>query len=123
MQNRNLKAYARYDSSGRIIGGSTVLRLKKPKGNYQQVTSYECCNTIISVSATPTGVFATTTTITVKCGTNTISVITQGTATLATIVTNLNTNYPGLGVFSTDGTVLTLTGPICATAALTVVKS
>lgn len=42
---RPLKAYVRYDGSGRIIAGSLVLRRKKPKvGNWQEIQGYECCN-------------------------------------------------------------------------------
>jgi len=44
---RDLKAYVRYDGSGRVIAGSLVLRRNKPKvGNWQQVQGYECCNDV-----------------------------------------------------------------------------
>lgn len=42
---RDLKAYVRYDGSGRVIAGSLVLRRKKPAvGNWHQIQGYECCN-------------------------------------------------------------------------------
>lgn len=42
---RDLKAYVRYDGSGRVIAGSLVLRRAKPKvGNWKEVQGYECCN-------------------------------------------------------------------------------
>ena len=42
---RDLKAYVRYDGSGRVVAGSLILRRNKPKvGNWQQVQGYECCN-------------------------------------------------------------------------------
>ena len=42
---RDLKAYARYDGSGRIVGGSLILRRKKPKvGKWVEVQGYQCCN-------------------------------------------------------------------------------
>ena len=42
---RDLKAYSRFDGTGRIVPGSTVLRRIKPKnGNWIEVQAYECCN-------------------------------------------------------------------------------
>lgn len=42
---RDLKAYVRYDGSGRVIAGSLVLRRKKPAvGNWHEIQGYECCN-------------------------------------------------------------------------------
>jgi len=42
---RPLKAFVRFDGSGRVVAGSLVLRRKKPKvGNWQEITAYECCN-------------------------------------------------------------------------------
>ena len=42
---RDLKSYARFDGTGRIIPGSLVLRRNKPKvGNWKEVPAYECCN-------------------------------------------------------------------------------
>jgi hypothetical protein len=44
---RDLKAYARFDGSGRIVPGSLVLRRNKPKvGKWQEVQGYECCNDV-----------------------------------------------------------------------------
>jgi hypothetical protein len=43
---RDLKAYSRFDGTGRIVPGSTVLRRNKPKnGNWKEVQAYECCDT------------------------------------------------------------------------------
>ena len=43
---RDLKAYVRYDGSGRVVAGSLVLRRSIPKvGKWQEVQGYECCNT------------------------------------------------------------------------------
>ena len=42
---RDLKAYSRFDGTGRIVPGSTVLRRNKPKvGKWIEVQAYECCN-------------------------------------------------------------------------------
>lgn len=49
MSNRkDLKAFVRYDRSGRIIPGSLILQRSKPKvGDWQQIDTYECCNPVI----------------------------------------------------------------------------
>lgn len=42
---RDLKAFVRYDGSGRVVAGSLIFRKKKPTvGNFQQINSYKCCN-------------------------------------------------------------------------------
>ena len=42
--NRDLKAYVRYDGSGRVVAGSLVLRKNKPKvGKWKEVQGYQCC--------------------------------------------------------------------------------
>jgi hypothetical protein len=42
---RDLKAYVRFDGTGRIIPGSLVLRRNKPKnGNWKETQAYECCD-------------------------------------------------------------------------------
>ena len=62
--NRNLKAYVRYDGSGRVVPGSLVLRKNKPKvGNFQEVQGYQCCN---SVTLTYTVTSPTITGVTLK---------------------------------------------------------
>ena len=46
MSSRPLKAYVRFDGSGRIVAGSLILRKNKPKvGKWQEIITYECCNT------------------------------------------------------------------------------
>jgi len=42
---KNLRAWVRYDGSGRIIPGSLELRVNKPKvGNWTELRAYECCD-------------------------------------------------------------------------------
>jgi len=42
---KDLKSYARFDGSGRIIPSSNVLRRKMPKGgNWYEGPAYLCCN-------------------------------------------------------------------------------
>lgn len=44
---RSLKAFVRYDGTGRVIAGSLILQASKPKvGNWQEINAYECCNYI-----------------------------------------------------------------------------
>lgn len=63
---RDLKAYVRFDGSGRVVPGSLVLRRKKPKvGKWQEIIGYECCN---DVTTTTTTVVPTTTTTTISGG-------------------------------------------------------
>ncbi len=53
---RPLKAFVRFDGSGRVVAGSLVLRRKKPKvGNWQEITAYECCNPTTTQKSFPAG--------------------------------------------------------------------
>jgi hypothetical protein len=46
--NKKLRAFARFDGSGRVIPGSMVMRKRKPKvGRWQEITAYECCGPAI----------------------------------------------------------------------------
>jgi len=50
---RPLKAYVRFDGTGRIVPSSLILRRKKPKvGNWVEIPAYECCNDT-TTTATP----------------------------------------------------------------------
>jgi hypothetical protein len=43
--NKRLKAFVRFDGSGRVVAGSLILRKNKPKvGKWQEISAYECCN-------------------------------------------------------------------------------
>lgn len=62
--NNKLKAYVRYDGTGRVIAGSLILQRFKPKvGNWQEIDANECCNptTTTTTTATPTTTTTTTT--------------------------------------------------------------
>jgi len=42
--NQNLKAYVRYDGSGRVVAGSLILRRQKPKvGKWEEINTSLCC--------------------------------------------------------------------------------
>lgn len=61
---RPLKAFVRFDGSGRIVAGSLILRKNKPKvGKWKEIPAYECCNftTTTTTTAAPTTTSTTTT--------------------------------------------------------------
>jgi hypothetical protein len=68
IDNRPLKAYVRFDGTGRIVPSSLILRRKKPKvGKWVEIPAYECCNpttTTTTSSSTSTSTSTTTTTTT-----------------------------------------------------------
>lgn len=45
---KKLKAFVRFDGSGRVVPGSLVLRKQAPKvGRWQEVVANECCGPVI----------------------------------------------------------------------------
>jgi len=87
--NNRLKAYVRYDGTGRVIAGSLILQRSKPKvGNWQEIPAHECCNYV-----------PTTTTTTTSGGIYTI-----GQAALGGIIAYIN----GGGTSGTSGLVATV---------------
>jgi hypothetical protein len=61
---RSLKAFVRFDGSGRIVAGSLILRKNKPKvGKWQEILAYECCNFTTTTTTTATPTTTTTTTV------------------------------------------------------------
>jgi len=68
-QPKDLKAFVRYDGSGRVVSSSLILRKTKPKvGNWKQVQGYECNSggTSYEIRATASG--AVSTVITYRTG-------------------------------------------------------
>ncbi len=52
---RDLKAFVRFDGSGRIVAGSLILRKNKPKvGKWHEIQAYECCNYVPTTTTTTT---------------------------------------------------------------------
>ena len=79
MANRNnrLKAYVRYDGTGRVIAGSLILQRSKPKvGNWQEIDANECCNYIPTTTTTTTTEAPVTTTTTSTSSSSTTSTTT-----------------------------------------------
>jgi hypothetical protein len=63
--NNRLKAYVRYDGTGRVIAGSLILQRSKPKvGNWVEIDANECCNYVPGSTTTTTTATPTTTTTT-----------------------------------------------------------
>lgn len=61
INSRPLKAYVRFDGSGRIVAGSLILRRKKPKvGKWVEIPAYECCNPTTTTSTSSTTTTTTT---------------------------------------------------------------
>ncbi len=64
INSRPLKAYVRFDGSGRIVAGSLILRRKKPKvGKWVEIPAYECCNPTTTTTTTVAPTTTTTTTV------------------------------------------------------------
>lgn len=50
---RDLKAYARFDGTGRVVPSSVILRRNKPKvGKWVELKTYECCNPVFENTTT-----------------------------------------------------------------------
>ena len=63
--NNKLKAYVRYDGTGRVIAGSLILQRFKPKvGNWQEIDANECCNYVPTTTTTTSSTSTSTTTST-----------------------------------------------------------
>lgn len=112
---RLLKAYLRYDDSGRISPGSLILRGNMPKGRgWVEVPAYECCNAFQSLTNTVTaGITPGTVCVigfSIYCDeTSMIDVTYAFSSSLATVITELNTNYGFLGVWKApDSGTITL---------------
>jgi hypothetical protein len=72
---KDLKAYVRYDGSGRVVAGSLILRRQMPKvGNWTEIPAYECCNP----TTTTTTSTSSTTTTTTSSSTTTTTTTTPG---------------------------------------------
>jgi hypothetical protein len=70
--NNKLKAFVRFDGSGRIVPSSLIVQAFKPKvGNYQEIDAKECCNYVAPTTTTTTTATPTTTTTTTVAPTTT----------------------------------------------------
>lgn len=56
--NNKLKAFVRFDGSGRIVSSSLIVQAFKPKvGNWKEIDAKECCNYTTTTTSTTTNVF------------------------------------------------------------------
>jgi hypothetical protein len=89
--NNKLKAFVRFDGSGRIVPSSLIVQAFKPAvGNYKQIDAKECCN---YTTTTTTTIAPTTTTSTTAVPTTTTTT-TLGINCVEYLVTNNDAN-PG----------------------------
>lgn len=75
--NKRLRAFVRFDGSGRIVAGSLILRKNKPKvGKWHEIQAYECCNptTTTTTTAGPTTTTTTTSGPTTTTTTTTLNI-------------------------------------------------
>jgi hypothetical protein len=112
---RDLKAFVRYDGSGRVVAGSLIFRKKKPTvGNFQQINSYKCCNVdqapvVVSIEASFPISYAS-----IQVGPNNgnwyqplNSYSNDSAADIFELATLFNTNFKNLGFFKVvDGDLL-----------------
>jgi len=85
--NNKLKAFVRFDGSGRIISSSLIVQAFKPAvGNWQEIDAKECCN--YTTTTTSTTVAPTTT------STTTVAPTTTSTTTAAPTTTSTTTPAP-----------------------------
>jgi len=138
---RDLKAYVRFDGTGRIIPGSLVLRRNKPKnGNWKETQAYECCDTFecvvpsVTLSTTATGYPNDTpgcfSRVQFKCDGIIIWSILPAVSvptSLEDAIAALNLEYSWVGTFASEGDVVTVeinggvAKALCPTGELTIV--
>lgn len=101
---RDLKAYVRFDGSGRIVPGSLILRRNKPKvGKWQEILAYECCNPTTTSTTTAVPVSDKRLKENIVPTGNFIGDFTEYTWNWNAIAKNLNLDhYPTIGVMAQD---------------------
>jgi len=126
--NKNLKAFVRFDGSGRVVSSSLILRKNKPKvGKWKEITANECCN---DVTLTYEVESATINDVTVRLfcnGTEIHYLFTPSdSTTIGSLISILNNTFNVLGVFTNpSGNIiqLVMSGPqksaLCPVGTLT----
>lgn len=108
--NRNLKAYVRYDGSGRVVAGSLVLRKNKPKvGNFQEVQGYQCCNDV-TLTYTPADAAIIDIDFNLYCNGTLVSTgyLPAESTNITELVALLNATFGVVGTFSVSGEAIQL---------------
>ena len=99
---RDLKAYARFDGTGRIVPGSLVLRRSKPKnGKWKEVEAYECC-TDVTLTFTPVSPTINDVTLRLFCNGTQINYLftPRDSTTIGSLINILNDTFNVLGTFT-----------------------
>jgi hypothetical protein len=99
---RDLKAYARFDGTGRIVPGSLVLRRSKPKvGKWKEVEAYECC-TDVTLTYTVSSPTITDVTLRLFCNGTQINYLftPSDSTTIGSLINILNNTFNVLGTFT-----------------------
>ena len=99
---RDLKAFVRYDGSGRVVAGSLIFRKKKPTiGNFQQIQSFKCCNDVTLTFDMP-DVSINDVTLRLFCNGTQINYLytPSDSANVGDVINILNNTFNVLGVFS-----------------------
>lgn len=104
---RSLKAYVRYDGTGRVVPSSLILQRFKPKdGNWQEIDGYECCNYVPTPGTTTTTTTVSSTQFIQGYWLNSEDACTTTTAGNLTVYSASPTLTAGVSVF-TDNTLTT----------------
>lgn len=78
IDNRPLKAYVRFDGTGRIVPSSLILRRKMPKvGKWVEIPAYQCCNPTTTTTTSSTSSTSSTTTTTTTATPTTTTTTTE----------------------------------------------
>jgi hypothetical protein len=102
MNKRTLKAFVRYDGSGRVVSSSLILRKQKPKvGKWTEIQGYECCNDVTLTFTVPSPTI-TDVVLRLFCnGTQIHYLFTPSdSTTIADVINILNNTFNVLGTFS-----------------------
>jgi hypothetical protein len=101
---RDLKAFVRYDGSGRVVAGSLILRRQKPKvGKWKEVQGYQCCNAPVLTTTPADTLPSTDVNGTIYCDVSTAAVVFTAVGEFTTIeevVSALNMQCSYIGTFS-----------------------
>ena len=103
---KDLKAFVRYDGSGRVVAGSLILRRKKPKvGKWTEIQGYQCCNLPIVVSTSVPTYPVTEVNVSLTCDTSAVYIsvgVIGSFATVGELVSALNMQASAMGTFSVN---------------------
>jgi len=100
---RDLKAYVRYDGSGRVVAGSLILRRSKPKvGKWTEIQGYQCCNDVTLTFDMGEDTTITDVTLRLFCNGTQIHNLftTQDSTDITDVIVILNNTFNVLGTFS-----------------------